>query len=92
MGSVAANFIRGPIGVKGSKNINPTVPIILHNIPVYHPNMRKQIIHMMLTGSMKAIPHPGILGRYGADSAASIKDKAPKIAAPVTDCDIVFAL
>ena len=82
--TVAANFINGPIGVKGSNGNKANVPITQHNKPDFGPKIRKQQIHNIDTGSSIAIPQPGIRGINGVVNAESTKDKAPNKAAPVT--------
>ena len=70
------------MGVNESKGIKPNVPITQHNIPALVPNMRKHIIHIIDTGSIKAIPHTGILGRIDVVNIDTTNDKAPNKAAP----------
>ena len=79
---VAENFIMGPIGVNGSNGSKQNVPITQQSIPALVPNMRKQIIHIIDTGSIIAIPHPGILGINDVVNMDITKDKAPNRAAP----------
>jgi len=80
--NVAENFIIGPIGVNGSNGSKQNVPITQQSIPALVPNMRKHKIHMIDTGSIIAIPHPGILGINGVVNMDTINDKAPNRAAP----------
>jgi hypothetical protein len=79
---VAENFMIGPIGANGSNGIKLNVPITQHNIPALVPNMRKHKIHIIETGSIIAIPHPGTLGINEVVNIDTIKDKAPNRAAP----------
>jgi hypothetical protein len=44
--------------------------------------MRKHIIHIIETGSIIAIPHPGTLGMIGVRNADNTIESAPKRAAP----------
>ena len=81
--NVAENFIKGPIISKeGSNGIKPNVPITQHSIPDFTPNTRKHITHIIDTGSIIAIPHPGILGRIFVVKTETTNDKAPNKAAP----------
>ncbi len=80
IGKVAANFINGPMGANGSKNIKPMVPATLQIIPERIPKIKKQTIQTMLIGSKRAIPH-GNLGIKAAENETTI-DKAPNNAAP----------
>jgi hypothetical protein len=81
IGRVASNFITGPTGVNGSTNINATVPIKQHKIPAAAPKIKKQATHIILTGSIQAMPHAS-LGKYGAVIKATTAPRAPKMAAP----------
>ena len=80
--NVAANFIIGPIGANESNGIKPNVPIAQQSIPALVPNMRKHITHIIDTGSMIAIPHPGILGRNEVLNIDTINYNDPNRAAP----------
>lgn len=60
--NVAANFISGPIGLKGSKGKSNTDPVIVQRIPAIRPNIRKHVTQIIETGSKYAKPS-GVLGK-----------------------------
>lgn len=82
MGSVASNFINGPMGANGSKNIKAIVPIQQQAIADLIPKTKKQPIQTMLIRSMRAIPH-GNLGMNAAENETTT-ESAPKVMAPAT--------
>jgi hypothetical protein len=79
-GRVARNLNMGPMPV-GSKKNRSSDPTARVRKPERHPKTRKQIIQIVLIGSIIAIPKLGTRGRRGVKYADKIADNAMKMAA-----------